>query len=209
MNRYWEVTKLLRANTGGKRLSNVFDDFIEMTALAFRNAIDPIGHHDRELRYLKIADQYTPDQIDRFAHALALVTSPPHRRLEATALGVVVIARHVVPVEAQAFDAPTPQHTGEAAMRGWSMSLSELRAAIADLPDDYEVGIDGAEVADCEIADLHVDRKLPPAHDHAGLLVLRSGQQISYEYDYHPRLDVDLDFGQTWDAQAKAWKNAG
>lgn len=73
MSRYREITRLLTANAGAKRLSNVFDDFVEMAALALRNAVDPEGHHDREMRYLKIADQYTPDQLDRFAHALALV----------------------------------------------------------------------------------------------------------------------------------------
>lgn len=73
MSRYREITGLLTANAGAKRLSHVFDDFIEMTALAFRNAVDPVGYHDREMRYLKIADQYTREQLDRFAHALALV----------------------------------------------------------------------------------------------------------------------------------------
>lgn len=73
MSRYRAITGLLTANAGAKRLSNVFDDFVEMAALALRNAVDPDGRHDREMRYLKIADQYTREQLDRFAHALALV----------------------------------------------------------------------------------------------------------------------------------------
>lgn len=73
MSRYREITALLTANADTKRLANVFDDFVEMAALAIRNAVDHTGHDDREALYLKIAGQYSKEQLDRFAQALALV----------------------------------------------------------------------------------------------------------------------------------------
>ena len=36
------------------------------------------------------------------------------------------------------------------------MSVGELRASIADVPDDYEVVLDNAEVDDCEISAVRV-----------------------------------------------------
>lgn len=73
MNRYAQLTKLLRANVGSRRLSAVFDDFVEMMALSFRNAVQREGHAERESRYLQIAGRYSAEQLDRFATAIALV----------------------------------------------------------------------------------------------------------------------------------------
>jgi hypothetical protein len=73
VSHYREITKLLRANVGAKRLSNVFDDFVEMAALTFRNAFDRAGHDEREAQYLRTAGGYSREQLDRFAHAVALV----------------------------------------------------------------------------------------------------------------------------------------
>jgi type I restriction-modification system DNA methylase subunit len=73
VSRYREITAILEANAGAKRLSGVFEDFVEMSALAFRNTVDPVGRADREALYLRIAGQYERVQLDRFAHALALV----------------------------------------------------------------------------------------------------------------------------------------
>lgn len=73
MNRYAQITKLLRANVGSRRLSAVFDDFIEMTALSFRNAVERDGRADRESRYLAIAGHYSAAQLDRFAAGIAHV----------------------------------------------------------------------------------------------------------------------------------------
>ncbi|WP_394941188.1 N-6 DNA methylase [Psychromicrobium sp. YIM B11713] len=66
--------KLLEANAREKRLSQVFDDFVEMSALSIRNAVDRLDHDEREFQYLRIADQYDRSELDRFGHALALVT---------------------------------------------------------------------------------------------------------------------------------------
>jgi len=74
MSRYREIVQLLKANTGAQRLANVFDDFVEMGALALRNAVDHHGRGDREARYLQVAGKYTREQLERFGQALALVT---------------------------------------------------------------------------------------------------------------------------------------
>ena len=72
--RYREIVKLLKANTGAERLANVFDDFVELGAISFRNAVDHDGRDDREARYLLVAGKYTREQLERFGQALALVT---------------------------------------------------------------------------------------------------------------------------------------
>ncbi|MGC4939349.1 N-6 DNA methylase [Kribbella sp. DT2] len=67
--------KLLEANAGAKRMSEVFDDFVEMSALTFRNAVDSWGYDEREAQYLRTAGRYGREELDRFAHALALVVT--------------------------------------------------------------------------------------------------------------------------------------
>ncbi|MFJ2419297.1 N-6 DNA methylase [Streptomyces brevispora] len=77
MNGYREIVKLLAANTGAKRMSEVFDNFVEMAALALRNAVDARGStawETREAQYLQIAGRYDSAELDRFAEALALAT---------------------------------------------------------------------------------------------------------------------------------------
>lgn len=70
---YQQIVKLLEANAGAQRLSAVFDHFIEMSAISFRNTVDKAGHAQREARYLEIASKYDRTQLHRFAEALALV----------------------------------------------------------------------------------------------------------------------------------------
>jgi hypothetical protein len=75
---YREIATLLAANTGAKRMSDVFDNFVEMAALALRNVVDVRGSESweaRERQYLQIAGSYSRADLDRFAHALALVTT--------------------------------------------------------------------------------------------------------------------------------------
>ncbi|MEU7322493.1 N-6 DNA methylase [Streptomyces griseoviridis] len=77
MSGYREIVKLLAANTGSKRMSEVFDNFVEMAALALRNVVDVRGSESwesREGQYLQIAGRYSRTELDRFAEALALVT---------------------------------------------------------------------------------------------------------------------------------------
>ena len=73
MSVYKEIVKLLEASAGAKRMAEVFDDFVEMSALAFRNAVDSWGYDEREAQYLRAAGRYDREELNRFAHALALV----------------------------------------------------------------------------------------------------------------------------------------
>ncbi|MFI9629252.1 hypothetical protein [Streptomyces sp. NPDC052042] len=73
MTHYHRIVSLLTANTGARRIADVFEDFVEMAALAIRNAVDRAGRARREEQYLLTAGRYTREQLDRFAEALALV----------------------------------------------------------------------------------------------------------------------------------------
>lgn len=73
MTAYRDIAKLLERCAGAQRLSHVFDDFVEMAALSFRNSFDRQGQDAREARYLEIAERYDQGQLERFTHALALV----------------------------------------------------------------------------------------------------------------------------------------
>lgn len=67
------MKKLLEANTsyGMRRISEVFRDFCELSALAIRNSVDLHGRDEREQRYLRIISGYTSEEADRFAELLA------------------------------------------------------------------------------------------------------------------------------------------
>jgi type I restriction-modification system DNA methylase subunit len=73
------MKKLLEANTAGgqRRISQVFADFCEIAAITLRNVVDrhdAEAHQKRETRYLDLTKTYTPDEVERFAKLLALVT---------------------------------------------------------------------------------------------------------------------------------------
>lgn len=70
------MKKLLEANVayGRRRTSQVFRDFCELSALSIRNSVDLNGRDEREARYLEIAGTYSPDELNRFAEALAHLT---------------------------------------------------------------------------------------------------------------------------------------
>lgn len=76
MSNYRKIAKILEQNTGAQRLGHVFEDFVHLSALSFRNAVDRADHEAwalREKQYLEVADKYSRDQLTRFAEALALV----------------------------------------------------------------------------------------------------------------------------------------
>lgn len=88
---------------------------------------------------------------------------------------------------------------------GWSVSIGELRKAIQDIPDDYELVIDGVEV-DCDLNSLHPRRLMHPVLDKPGLLVMEPGMPITSDYEYHPRLDVWLEIGgEDWSEKDQKW----
>lgn len=67
------LKKLLEANTGGgrRRISQAFADFVEVTAIAFRNRVDPEDRDKREARYEQIIADYTPAERERFPQMIA------------------------------------------------------------------------------------------------------------------------------------------
>jgi hypothetical protein len=76
---------------------------------------------------------------------------------------------------------------------GWSITVGQLRKALDDIPDDYEVMLENADVGDIEISGVNLDLLLPPTETSPGLLVLGGGQVLNYEYGYDERLSRYLD----------------
>lgn len=70
------MKKLLEANVayGQRRISQVFQDFCELSALAIRNSVDRDGWQAREDRYMDIIGGYTSEEAARFGEVLALLT---------------------------------------------------------------------------------------------------------------------------------------
>ena len=71
--RYKQMVKLLRANTGARGMYDVFTDFVEMFAVAHRNVVELNDRQKREEQYLRVAGRYNKEQLARFAEAFALV----------------------------------------------------------------------------------------------------------------------------------------
>ena len=111
------------------------------------------------------------------------------------------------------------------------MSVGELRASIADVPDDYEVVLDNAEVDDCEISAVRVvaERYAGKALEHharteaaeaalAGLVAaveavaeasLRDGRGGTWVHDEWFRALIDADHAAALRAcEAKALREA-
>lgn len=78
-----KIADILAANAGTTRLSGVFDDFVELSALTLRNAVDRADREAwqlREKQYLDVAGRYDRAQLNRFASALAHVVLAMHER---------------------------------------------------------------------------------------------------------------------------------
>lgn len=76
MSRVREIVKILETNAGDgrRRVSEVFEHFIEVTALTIRNSVDKFEWDEREQRYLELVGVYSRDDLDRFAKAMALLS---------------------------------------------------------------------------------------------------------------------------------------
>ncbi len=70
------MKQLLEDNAGyGRRnVSQVFRDFVELTAISMRNSIDVNDRDIREERYATIVARYDADELQRFAEVTALLT---------------------------------------------------------------------------------------------------------------------------------------
>lgn len=91
---------------------------------------------------------------------------------------------------------------------GWSMTVGELKAALKDIEDDYEVFID---LGDCEINTAHLSTAglFRPSLGSNGLFILDAGQVVSTEYGYHSRMDVDHSIGCNLYWNGKEWGTRG
>lgn len=69
-----DLMRLLRENQGRFDLWTVWRDFVEMSATAISNAVDLRQREGREAQYMAIVKKYTPEQVNRFAQALAALT---------------------------------------------------------------------------------------------------------------------------------------
>lgn len=87
---------------------------------------------------------------------------------------------------------------------GWSITVAELKAALAEVPDDYEVMLTNAEVDDCEISNINIDVLYPPALGSPGLFLMGGGQIVTSEYAFHERMDAHHEVGGT-----KTWRMPG
>jgi hypothetical protein len=90
---------------------------------------------------------------------------------------------------------------------GWSISVAELKLALKDIPDDYEVMLENAEVDDIDISNVNINRLYPPTSTGSpGLLILGGGQILNSEYEYHNRMDAHHELGgDLWWHKEKGW----
>ena len=79
--------------------------------------------------------------------------------------------------------------------RGWSITVGELKRALADVPDDFEVMLCNAEVDEVDISNVNIDGLYPPALGSPGIFRLGGGQILNSEYAYHERMDAHHEVG--------------
>lgn len=68
------LIKLLQANAYRHHMHDVFRDFVELSACALANAVDPVGRDQREAQYMRTIGKYNPEEASRFAQGLAELT---------------------------------------------------------------------------------------------------------------------------------------
>lgn len=96
--------------------------------------------------------------------------------------------------------------------RGWSITVAELKSALADIPDDYEVMLENADVEDIDISNVNINTLYPPsATGSPGLVILGGGQILNSEYDYDNRMEAHHAIGgdKYWSSQEERWKGFG
>lgn len=71
---YKQLVDLFNKLTGSKNLWEIFNDCIEMYALAFKNIYDINHFEENEKRYCNIASNYTKEQMKIVTEILAVIT---------------------------------------------------------------------------------------------------------------------------------------
>lgn len=122
------MKKLLEANTsyGVRRISQVFRDFCELTAIALRNAVDRDGWAEREKRYLQVISPYSTEEADRFAQIMAILAQELERE-RSDVLGHLYMSLDLGSDEMGQFF--TPYHVSQLVA---GMASSDLAAQMGD-----------------------------------------------------------------------------
>ncbi|MCK4118365.1 N-6 DNA methylase [Ralstonia nicotianae] len=76
-----ELLSLIQSFGYKYRVSDIFGDFVEMSALAISNSVDLRQRDTRERRYLEIIQKYTPEEVERFPRMLGNLVLTYERRL--------------------------------------------------------------------------------------------------------------------------------
>lgn len=164
MSHMQEIIRLLKANTGAKRLVDVFSDFVHIGAIAYRNSVDKHDWQSREDQYLRTVGQYSKDQVNRFVEVLALFTQEMEREPR-DVLGELYMSLELGSKDlGQCF---TP----------WQ--VAQLMAEIAD-----------SKIVDEAIADIGYAQILEPACG-AGAMALATVERLR-KLGYNPQRQVHL-----------------
>lgn len=62
------------ARETGRRMHEVFSDFLELSVCSLSNAVDRVNFERRESRYMQVVKQYERQQVERFPHMLGHLT---------------------------------------------------------------------------------------------------------------------------------------
>jgi type I restriction-modification system DNA methylase subunit len=68
------LEQAIRQLSYSQHLFTTFRHFLELSAIAFSNAADPINKATREAQYLAIVKQYTPEEFQKFPELLGMLT---------------------------------------------------------------------------------------------------------------------------------------
>lgn len=71
---YRDVVKIFNSLSGNKMLYQVFTDWVTMFACSISNAVDLHRFDKREEKYLKVADGYNENEMQKFCEISALIT---------------------------------------------------------------------------------------------------------------------------------------
>ena len=88
-----EIIKLIKKAAQSKAEYQVFNDFLEMSAISVSNSVNPIHREEREQRYLDIIGTYNKSEQQLFPQMLAMLVEGLQNKIETNGaediLGVV------------------------------------------------------------------------------------------------------------------------